>query len=278
MKSFLIKFLTKTLSCSLILVVILILAKYYYDQYWQHQNIKFLIQTEQATRIFPHKVNSVAKLQDLWKDGYRAFEVDLRFGDYQQDVFIVGHDLGDSYISFEQMLLEVEHGQIKKIWLDVKNLNKSNYQKALKRLTYLNNKFNIKKKVIIETPKAEVFITKFSKTGWHMSYYMPNSLIANLWSKQDKDAMLELANKILQQVKAFEFSAISFTSPEYAYVNKYLSKVLPEDLVFHIWSLPPLRRPSFQADILDNQLYLDRRIKTLLTSYFCSFSCQLFYE
>ena len=278
MKSFLIKFIKKTLSCSLILIVILILAKYYYDQYWQRQNINFLIETEQDSRIFPHKVNSVAKLQDLWQDGLRAFEVDLRFGDYKQDVFIVGHDLGDSNISFEQMLLQVEPAQIKKIWLDVKNLNKSNYQKVLKRLRYLDNLFNIKKKAIIETPKAEAFITEFTKAGWHMSYYMPNSLIANLWSKKDEDAMQELANKILQQVKAFEFSAISFTSPEYAYVNKYLSKSLPEDLVFHIWSLPPLRRPSFQADILDNQLYLDRRIKTLLTSYFCSFSCQLFYE
>jgi heptose-I-phosphate ethanolaminephosphotransferase len=119
--------------------------------YWQHANAAFLKQTGQASRIFPHRVNSVGKLKDIWNDGFRSFEVDVRFEEKGSPAFRVGHNEGVMGLELEAFLSQVNPPEIEKIWLDFKNLTPENHKQALDRLAYLDQKFGLKEKVIVES-------------------------------------------------------------------------------------------------------------------------------
>ena len=251
--------------------LIVILKKHYTDKsnyiYWQKKNADYLIDTNQSSRIFPHRVNSVGKLKDIWNDGFRSFEVDVRFGDDNSTVFQVGHNHGEMGIGLEEFLSRVNYNNIQRVWLDFKNLDENNYKKALGRLQYLDNKFNIKNKFIIESGTTAEFFKEFKKEGWHTSYYMPTKTIVKLLKDRNKMEMEKLATKIAKQVELQDLSAVSFDDRLHPFVKKYLEYRITDKIVYHIWYAPSLSSVNFKDDLLKNKLYLDNRVKTLLSKY-----------
>jgi glucan phosphoethanolaminetransferase (alkaline phosphatase superfamily) len=131
--------------------------------YWQKVNAKYLIDTNQSSRIFPHRVNSIGKLRDVWNDGFRSFEIDVRFGGNNSRTFRIGHNEGLMGLGLEEYLSEIDYPKIERIWVDFKNLNKNNYKKALKRLEYLHIKFDLKIKIILESGTTSEFFKELRK-------------------------------------------------------------------------------------------------------------------
>ncbi len=243
-----------------------------YAIYWQHKNAKYLIDTNQSSRIFPHRVNSVGKLRDIWNDGLYSFECDVRFGDNNTTTFRMGHNHGVMGIGLEEFLQSVKNSKIERIWLDFKNLNEDNYKLALGRLEYLNKKFDIKRKFIVESGTTAVFFKELRKAGWHISYYMPTGKIVKLLKDNNIIEMKQLAIQIANQTKLQNILAISFDNRLYPFVIQYLEPLIDKNIVYHIWYAPSLADSNFKGKLSKNKMYLNKRVKTLLTVYKSQFN------
>ena len=235
--------------------------------YWQKKNAKYLIESNQSSRIYPHRVNSIGKAIDVWNNGFRSFEVDVRFGDNETSTFHMGHNHGVMGVSLDEFLNHIEHEKIEQIWLDFKNLNKSNHKNALARLEYLNKKYNVKKKFIIESSTKSVFFNKFKKAGLYTSYYLPTATVNKLLKKKKIEKIEKLSLKIAKQVEEQKLSAISFDHRIYSFVKQYLEPKMSHEVVYHVWYAPDLADINFKEKLLKNTLYLDDRVKTLLSVF-----------
>jgi heptose-I-phosphate ethanolaminephosphotransferase len=206
-------------------------------------------------------------LNDIWNNGFRSFEVDVRFGDNQITNFQVGHNHGVMGVSFEELINSVDYTKINRIWLDFKNLTVENHNQALQRLNYLDKKYNIKKNLIVESGTKKKIFQVFNQDGWHTSYCLPTDNIIKLLQKNDIKQMKVIANQISQQVKKQKLQAISFDHRLYQFVKKYLEYKISKKIVYHVWYAPPLKDIDFQDKLLQNKIYLDKRVKTLLSKY-----------
>lgn len=239
--------------------------------YWQKVNTQYLIDINQSSRVFPHRVNSVGKLKDIWQDGFRSFEIDARFGDNNTTYFQIGHNHGVMGVKMENFLSSVTYSEIERVWLDFKNLNKNNYKQAIERLDYLDKKFDLKRKTIVESGTTLPFFKELKKAGWHTSYYMPTEKIVTQLKENNVTEMKKLAVKIASQTKSQNLSAVSFDHKLYPFIKQYLEPLISDNIVYHIWYAPTLRKKSFPEELQKNKLYLDKRVKTLLSKYISHF-------
>ncbi len=240
--------------------------------YWQKVNTQYLVDSNQSSRIFPHRVNSTGKLKDIWNDGFRSFELDAHFNGNDRDYFQMGHHSGVMGVKMEDFLLSVKHSDIQRIWFDFKNLNQENHKAAIKRLEYLDRKYDIKKKFIVESGTTDPFFKEFRKAGWHTSYYMPTRRIAEMLKEKKIFELKKLATQIAKQVKSQNVSAVSFDHRLYPFVKQYLESLIDKNIVYHIWYAPSLSSKSFKQDLQKYKLYLDTRVKTLLSTYKSQFN------
>lgn len=240
--------------------------------YWQKANIKFLVDNNISNRIIPHRVNSIGKLKDIWNDGFRSFEFDVSFGDNDTQSFYIGHDSDVMGLKMENFLLSINFQKIQKVWMDFKNLNQDNYTQVIERLHYLDKKYQIKKKFIVESSTTSPFFKEIRKAGWHTSYYMPTRRIINLLKQKNHKEMENLAIDIARQTKIQNLSAISFDHRLYPFIKNHLESKLSNEIVYHIWDAPNISCMDFKEQLLKNKLYLDNRVKTLLTEYISHFN------
>jgi len=250
--------------------------KYYLDPdnyiYWQKINTKYLIDINQSSRVFPHRVDSIGKLSDIWRDGFRSFEVDIRFGDDNRSIFRVGHDIGMQGGSLEEFLSSIDHSEIQRVWLDFKNLNEDNYPNALKRLEYLDREFQIKSKVILESPIKSQIFAKFDQKGWHTSLYLPTIKIVDLLAKRDSVNLEKLSITIAREIDDQNLSAVSFDSRLYPFVKDYLESKISYNIVYHTWYGASIFDINFQDKIQNSSIFRDNRVKTILSKYISHFA------
>lgn len=240
--------------------------------YQQKQNGLFIKKQHLMSRILPHRVNTIGKLSNIWSDGFRAFEVDVLF-DENVNQFLVGHDLNVmSGLSLEHLISSVPTTEIKKVWLDIKNLNDTNNVNALTRLNALAAQFDLKNNIIIESNTTKAFFEQFSTAGWHTSYYLPTKQIVDDLNGNKTAQMTTLAKQIAQQSTMQQISAISFENRLYPFVKHYLEPLLTKEIVYHIWDLSiPLYNANLQAELNQQSYYNDNRVKTILLPYQSSF-------
>ncbi len=158
-----------------------------------------------------HRTNSVEKLQEL-SSKYKGVEIDVFF-DKEKLEFYVGHDLEkEMEISLEQMLERIDKN--KKIWLDIKNLNITNYVELLKKLNELLKKYDLdKNNFILEGDKYEL-LSFYKKEGFYVSYYDKFEL-----ENKTKDE-IEKWKRNLEMIQKY-VSAISFTEKKYKYIKNF---------------------------------------------------------
>lgn len=235
--------------------------------WWLKQNSKYLKQIKQEHRVFPHRVNSIGKLHDIWNHGFRSFEVDVFFGYKHPNKFQVMHDPGAVGHDFETFITSVDHKKIKRIWLDFKRLKKNNYAPALARLNALDKKYNLKDKIILESSTKGGFFRKFSEAGWHISYWLPLWKTKKAMQEKDETTLKALAKEMSERVKNHKASAVSFEQRHAAFVEKYLDKELPKNVVYHTWGLPPIDKKEFIEKISNHRLFLNKRVATLIAPF-----------
>ena len=102
-----------------------------------------------------------------------GIECDVYF-DLQKKIFDVHHDPDNSIgLNLDELLNEYnKKGLQASIWLDLKNLDDSNYKLAVITLTYLRNKYRLTNKLLVESSRADL-LTAFSDNGFYTAYYTP---------------------------------------------------------------------------------------------------------
>lgn len=238
-------------------------------RWWQSHNVKKLLANDEDHRIIPHWVNSIGKLRELWHDGWRAFEIDL-FYRRDHDCFVVGHDA--KYMStmcFNTFLTHVPATEVKKIWLDIKNLTSKNISQQLARLEKIISQFKFKKEIFIfESSITSPAYRRVAKAGYHTSYYLPTDELLVLQEENNAEKLQRRAKSLATQANRQEVSAVSFDVRLYPFVKNYLERLLPPNYVFHVWSLPDtLQDKLFFQNARSKMYYYDRRIKTILAEY-----------
>ena len=231
----------------------------------KRNNTRFLAKKERLNRIFPHRVNSLGKWAEAYFAGHRAFEIDLLIRENDEGThFEVGHDENAmSGISLDSFLTAVNSTGILKIWLDMKNLNPDNLSKVLDRLIYLDGKFELKDKLIVESSIRSDAFRDISKAGFHTSYYLPTGL-QELNSKE----MIARCGQIQQQIKLQDVSAISFDIALYPLVQKYIESGISSEIIYHTWDLSlQLGDSTFQSKLKEKGYLNDARIKSILVGF-----------
>ena len=245
----------------------------------QKKNIKKLLELEQGDRVYPHRVNSVGKLEDIWEDSYRSFEIDVLYVD-DQDCLLVGHD--EEHMSDLCLIDFFTHipdkDELKRVWLDVKNLEINNLKKMLVRLEKVEKKWGYKDEFIFETSMQHEDLQKISGAGYHTSYYLPTEKIIDLLDKNNSSDLKAMATEVFEQTSKQKVNAVSFDERLYAFVTDYLQDLLPSEYVYHTWvatdyeGFPHDTRNKLGSVLFFNALeekdyYEDERVKTILVHY-----------
>lgn len=238
--------------------------------FWQKKNTAKLIKQGIKSRVYPHRVNSIGKLQDIWRDGFRAFEVDIQISK-EKNSLRVGHDINLVTGSLSTMLSSIDHTKAERIWLDIKNLNEKNFYTALELLESIDSIFNIKDKIIIESNIKSSLFKKFRARGWHTSYYLPTAKILTLIQAQDSVELNRLAVDIAKQLTHQDIAAVSFDQRLYIFVKYFLEEKINENIDYHTWFGPSIFDSKFEEKLIKSDVHNDTRVKSILSRYKSNF-------
>lgn len=249
---------------SIILISLVSIANYQ-----QHRNITQVLAQNLDGRLVPHKANYQNKLNNILGDGIRSFEFDTLFNNQTPKTFFeIGHDVSElTGGAFEDYLQIVQDKAIKKIWMDIKNVEASNITQILNRLNTLDNQYALKEILIFETSTTSPKLKSISDAGYHTSYYLPTAVLQAM-SENKSNEILKEAARIRDQIEAQNLNAISFPLPLYAFVKMYLEPIIPNDVVYHVWETYKFKRKNELQNLQSKSFYRDTRVKTILYTYY----------
>lgn len=238
----------------------------------QQENFEFLKSHHEQNRVYPHRVNSIGKLKQIWHLGFRSFETDLIFEAKPTPHFLVGHDVNNTGKTLPVFLSNFPLFQSKHIWFDIKNLNTSNAVLALNRLNHIAKGNQLKQKAYLETYISNPLITKFSVAGWKMIYFTPMSQIDTLLKKHDNSTLQTLGQQIAQQITQDKVYAVSFRGDLYPFVQKDITPLISPKIKLFTWYGPKLNNREFSDQLESNSLYANPRVVTVLTPVWSRYS------
>lgn len=256
------------LAALALLVAALVGAFMYREDLIQTVNAQALVDAGLDGRLACHRVNRPAKLDALLRLGLRSFEVDLLVRDKGAEVYFeVGHDAKDARgLTFDELLERTRSSDVKKIWLDVKNLNDDNIDAALRELERLDTAFDLKEIVIVETSAQSAALARLSLAGFHTSYYLPTGRIKKLLADADTAGMRSEAARIAEQTRQQQIAAVSFDSALYPFVKQHLEPTIDARVVYHTWYSIQLWRWGAVERLRDKPYFGDERMRTILYS------------
>ena len=86
-------------------------------------------------------------------------------------------------------------------------------------------------------------------------------------SGENTKEMKLLAEKIAQQSRDQDLSALSFEARLYPFIKEYVEPLISENIVYHTSYGPALYSNTFEDELTKNELFLDERVETVLVKY-----------
>lgn len=146
-------------------------------------------------KMWVHRVNSIEKLTES-STKFQGFELDVVFID-STAVFDVNHPPTSSInLSLNAYFSSLNDLSSYSFWLDFKNLNTSNKERALSKLNTICKKFNLKKERIIVESRHPENLRMFGENGFKTSYYLPGGLY-QLSQKDLKHQIQDIGQRIV---------------------------------------------------------------------------------
>ena len=186
--------------------------KYNDSIYWrQYRHIAALAAEGQDERILPAQVNNVGKLKEAWRDGSRAFAVDVRHTDR---CLVIGH----SDMCLQEFLSHVDANAIKKLWLNAKAVLQGH-----------NDLAKIKKQL----PATQIIV---STANCYADFKTDITLSCALSSEQLRNLTTDTAAQLAAQLTATKIRVLSFAAKFYPQVKTHLKPLLPAHIALHVHS------------------------------------------
>ncbi len=209
-------------------------------------------------KLWAHAVDDLEKLRDSIKK-FPGIELDVVFED-KADYFDVRHDVeaAPTGLNLERYLSEIPNPENYYYWIDFKNLDRNNENKAVERMKYLLRKFHLADKVIVESPNPDS-LGAFSRAGIYTSYWIPHfdHHQDNFFKRISED--YRMAVMIRSTLEQYSFNALSAHYPMYPFINRYFPGVN-----VHLWT-NGLKTESDKKVIRD--LANRRNVKVILVDY-----------
>jgi len=247
-------------------IFILIIFK---ENYYQSQNISKVLSQHLDGRLIPHKADYTNKLKNILSDNLLSFEFDTRFNSTSKvPYFEIGHDIDKlDGRSFEDYLKLTKNKNMKKIWMDIKNVDDKNLPLILKRLNYLNDIYNFKDILIFETSSHTKNVQIISDAGYHTSFYVELTVFKNI-KKTSKKELENVAKLLKKQIESQHIKALSFPSYMYSFVKDYMEPIISKKIVYHTWATYKFNNKNELEKIQKQNFYKDSRIKTIIYTYY----------
>ena len=182
-----------------------------------------------------------------------GIEMDVYF-DTAKNCFFVYHDSAViSRVNAEEIFSVLQQRKLDiPVWLDFKNLFGYNGQQALAHLSFLRNKYNLHKKLLVESPNAPL-LQAFCDSGFYTSFYTP---FFNPY-KEEEALLVKRIDSISTLLKKYPVSAIS----GYYFQTPFLKKFFP---AFPILTWTDDSKVSIVNNVFNRQLEKDDHIQIIL--------------
>ncbi len=135
--------------------------------YWQKYNTKLLKDNNLTNKIVISDTDTVGKLNDAWRLGYRSFKLNLKYIASKKE-FQVGTKKYDTKGNILNLLSFFKIDEIENLFLNFTNLEPSNIKDILARVETINNKLNIKQKTTLLSDKPNL-LKEFKNKGWKVA-------------------------------------------------------------------------------------------------------------
>lgn len=148
-----------------------------------------------------HRVNSKDRLRELKYSNIKNIEIDI-FINHKNELIVGPDELNSSGLNLREYFdfINKEIPDFSFIWLDLKDLNPQNSKFIYDELKFLDDKYKIKGRVLIESryPSA---LQLFSKNGWRTGYYLRYDL---------KNQPNEYYNEVINDINKYNISGVTF--------------------------------------------------------------------
>ena len=169
------------------------------------------------SKVWIHRVNTIERARIILTK-FAGIEIDVVY-DSSLDVFDVRHrDIPSVGLYLERYFDELDKGNKPLYWIDIKNLNRQNELEQFVKLNRLAEKYNLKKRMIVESPNT-VSLTRFTDAGFITSYYLPHF---DLKSASSED-IVNWINTVKDAIRKSRIHAISADYKMYPLIEKYLN-------------------------------------------------------
>lgn len=245
------------------------------NQLWQRTNAHRVNENKDGERLLPHRVNTIGKNLEIHKAGVRSFEVDVLFRHAKSGEGGGYFEVGRGEQAMRDMSLEKYLQQIppdfEKIWLDIKNATTATIPQITSRLLELDEKTGLKERAIIETRNESAAPYALSKSGFHLSYYLPTRETLSAMGG-DHETRQKLATKLAAIAEKQEARAVSFDLQLYRFVKDYLEPKLAPQTVYHTWTFDhSFSNPALLEDLRAESWFHDSAVKTILLPWLSPF-------
>jgi hypothetical protein len=140
--------------------------------------------TSREMKVWLHRVNTIGKAQ-YFQNSYSGFELDVHF-DTVAKTFIVKHDATDTTtLTLATWLSSITDPSRLGFWLDFKNLDSLNKDKALTELLRIRQEFALTKETIVVESSDPINLAGFDQLNFRTSYYIPFFYPDSLTNQQE---------------------------------------------------------------------------------------------
>lgn len=212
---------------------------------------------EQQTLVATHRVNIKSKLLELLNKDISNIEIDVFV---ENNDLRIGHEKAtESGLSLAEYLKEIYeiNPNFNFIWLDLKDLTLENEDLIFTTLQQLNEQFQFKDKVLIESRYIDA-LTRFNQAGWQTGYYLKYNI------NEQPDSYVQ---QVVDDLNRVGTSAITF---DCAYINfveeKFLDTILAngDNISLNCWTFKNSNYSDKDFIILKN---IDRLLISVPTKY-----------
>jgi len=243
-------------------------------RFWQAENTNQIFSKGQCSKLLPHRTNTTGKIRSALSAGLCGFEIDVLISSADTYAnFDVGHDIKSlTDTNLDHVLGAIPSYETAKIWLDIKNASRDNLPFIISRLNFLDQKYNLKSKAIIEISYFGENSKLISEAGYELSYYLPTSAVLHA-NSQDENSKKKFAKELLGRIQSMQPRAISFDLRLYPFVKNYVEPYLVEDISYHTWFPEKLKfsTPDLMNKLAKKSFYRDARVRTILIPYQSTF-------
>jgi len=136
--------------------------------YWQKYNTQFLQDQNLSHKLIIDDTNTVGKLNDAWRLGFRSFGFNLYYSDVKKS-FQAGVEKIDAEGNFIELLKYISIDKIEHLLLKLTNLSKLNIKNAMKRIEEIDQKIHIKEKSILLVNQVDL-LKILKRKGWKTTF------------------------------------------------------------------------------------------------------------